>query len=63
MKALKRLTTTLKALFGIDRDGCFSEHQRDGVCYGLHGGDKGSDGLCYTCIDCPHHEAYIYIEV
>jgi hypothetical protein len=36
------------------KDKCFEEHNKDGVCNGLVGGDSWSDYLCYSCMDCPH---------
>lgn len=39
---------------------CFNEHKNDqGICYGLYGGDKFSDNLSYSCIDCPYHTPFV----
>jgi len=41
-------------------EACFNEHKNDkGICYGLYGGDKFSDNLSYSCIDCPYHTPFV----
>lgn len=36
-------------------DKCFEEHIGEhGKCYGLYGGDKFTDNISYSCLDCPY---------
>lgn len=36
-------------------DKCFEEHIGEhGKCYGVYGGDKFTDHISYSCLDCPY---------
>lgn len=36
-------------------DKCFEENIGEkGKCYGMYGGDKSTDNISYSCLDCPH---------
>lgn len=38
---------------------CYEEHKnKDGICYGLVGGDCHTDYLQYACIGCPYYTYY-----
>lgn len=40
----------------LNHDKCFEcNKSKDGNCYGVVGGDKGTCNLAYQCIDCKHH--------
>ena len=38
---------------------CYENYKnKDGICYGMVGGDKFSDYTCYSCIGCPYHTLF-----
>ena len=60
LKQPKRsLFQRIKECFLIDKDKCFEENKNEkGICYGLYGGDRGTEYHCYDCVDCPHLTIY-----
>lgn len=59
-KKKRSLWQRIKECFLIDKDKCFEENKNEkGICYGLYGGDRGTEYHCYQCADCPHLTIYV----
>jgi len=59
------MTDFLKKIYKIiiSKDKCFEEHQRNGVCNGLSGGDWFTDYLDWGCVNCLHLTMILLHEV
>lgn len=49
-----------RVMYRLSREYCYDEMEEKGsasmgCCGGQMGGDKWSDYLAYSCIDCPHY--------
>jgi hypothetical protein len=55
MYILKGIIERIRKHDTISRDKCYKEYgESNGKCYGICGGDKSTDYLSYSCMNCKY---------